>query len=615
MFKSKKYRLYRLIGLDNYCVYCYYIIHVVICKKHYNSDIQMCGILFYLHSKLEGEKLDKLDKLNNRGPDNTNHVSYNRGMNAYFSRLAIIKSGAENGQINKWQTNISDDTQGLQPLKYQSLKKTNRAPSAVAMAWHVLCNGEIFNYKDIAIQSKIDKRELRTDIDILLHLVKQNPNEPDQWLSRLNGDFSGILFNPETGQIILFRDTVGVRPLYIGYSANGEFIGAGSLKSAAMLVPGVVKISEFPPGYYMTVLVADDNSIDMCTEPINYMCLDARPLLGHTMLTNYELCKQGIYTHLQTAIRQRLLHSDVPVGFLCSGGLDSSIILTLGHQIWTNELNLPAERLEVFSIEFEGDGQSSDAFYAKMLTAKLGVKHTIFKFSKSDIAENLDDIIRTVETDDYKSLRAAIPQYFLAKQIRETTLIRVIFSGEGADELFLGYNYQNLCPSPTDAVNESCRLIRNIHRYDVLRADRTISNWGLEIRVPFLDSWFIRFVHSIDGKLRNTNVEKQILRDTFRDYSVLAELRILDRMKEKFSDGCGLGYIPALMRIIAVKSGVDSTQSAHLLEIYEKNYVKQEYMRIYAGIEIESNVEFRELPVWASKDTDNKPIEHGLLLG
>lgn len=565
----------------------------------------MCGILFYLSgTELNEEEVARLDRLRNRGPDNTNHVHYANDMHAYFSRLAIIKPGGLNGQVTDWQ-DISTDTQGLQPLRHP--KPT--------VDWHVLCNGEIFNYKDIAHQSKIAKQSLRTDIDIMLYLIAKNP-AVDEWLPRLNGDFAGVLFNPTTGRVIIFRDPVGIRPLYIGYSESGDLLACGSLKSSVSVINGVMRICEFPPGHYMDFSVVDNDC--SVVEPVKYIMLESSSLRGDTLITNYEVCKQGIYIHLQAAIRQRLLHSDVPVGFLCSGGLDSSIILTLGHQIWTNELNQPSERLEVFSIEYTGDGQSSDAFYARMLTAKLGVKHTVFQFSKEDITANLDDIIRTVETDDHRSLRAAIPQYFLAKQIRETTPIRVIFSGEGADELFLGYNYLNLCPGPREAVAESHRLVRNIHRYDVLRADRTISNWGLEIRVPFLDSWFIRFVNSIDGQLRNTGSEKQLLRDAFREYEVLAEVRILDRMKEKFSDGCGLGYVPALMRIIAAKQGVDDTQSAHLLEKYERDYVRARASELFPDMEIESNAEFRELPEWAeSKNRQMKQNqnESGMLLG
>ena len=565
----------------------------------------MCGILFYLAQQpLSEEQIKQLGKLNNRGPDNARHRSYDCGRHAYFARLAIIKPGGTNGNIQAWQ-DLSGDETGMQPLGQLSKR---------GMGWQILCNGEIFNYKDLALQYGIDKTKLRTDIDLVLELVIRNWETPGEWLHKLNGDFASVVF-PGNGVYgcktgLLFRDPTGIRPLYTAFTKDNCFLGAASLKSVLALIPGVARIEEFPPGHYWRFnpepgcpLTPDE------LEPTRYINLEPNlRLSGTALLTNYELAKSGIYTHLETAIRKRLLHSDVPVGFLCSGGLDSSIILMLGYQIWTNELNQPSENLKVFSIEYAGAGQSSDAFYARLLTDKLKVAHTVFKFNKEDIAQNLDDIIATVETDDYKSIRAAIPQYFLAKQIRATTDIRVIFSGEGADELFGGYNYFNIAPDGNAAVMESCRLVRNLHRYDVLRADRTVSNAGLEIRVPFLDKDFIRFVNSISGQLRNTRVEKEILRDTFRDYKVLKDCRIIDRPKEKFSDGCGLGYIPELMRIAADRCGADPTQSAHLLEKYECEYIKAKYLELFqvADIQIASNIEFRELPEWAEKKNKNK---------
>jgi len=570
----------------------------------------MCGILFYLAQQpLSEEQLGRLDKLNNRGPDNNRHRIYDDyGRNAYFSRLAIIGPGANNGNIQEWK-DISADETGMQPLGQLSKRGS--------MGWQILCNGEIFNYKDLALQYGIDKNKLRTDIDLVLDLVINNHEHPEEWLPKLNGDFAAVCF-PEDGWYpvktgLLFRDPTGIRPLYRAFTADNQFVGAASLKSALALIPGVARIEEFPPGHFWQfnpqpnqLLTEDDLA------PTRYINLEPNLRLpGTALITNYELARQGIYTHLQSAIRQRLLHSDVPVGFLCSGGLDSSIILMLGYQIWTNELGQPPEKLKVFSIEFAGQGQSSDAFYARLLTEKLKVAHTVFQFSKDDIAVNLDDIIATVETYDYRSIRAAIPQYFLAKQIRETTDIRVIFSGEGADELFGGYNYFNLAPDGNSAVVESCRLVKNLHRYDVLRADRTISNAGLEIRVPFLDKEVIRFVNAISGQLRNTQIEKELLRDTFKDYKILEECRIIGRPKEKFSDGCGLGYIPELMRISAARCGGDSTQSAHLLEKYEREYVVKKYAELFPrGISIDSNVEYRELPEWAEKKQSELLSQH-----
>lgn len=580
----------------------------------------MCGILFYrtilgMSSKIASE----LASLKKRGPDA--FVEQVIGDYTFiFSRLAVISSGGTDGSIEKWHT---PDNSGTQPLEKDG--------------WYILCNGEIFNYKLLASECGIPLSEFRCDIDILHYLRRSSGNAASTWYNRLNGDFAVVMYNPEQDHIIVFRDPVGVRPLYMALDETNSPIAFSSLikplEGLGFHSNKISRVSEFPPGTIYDNKHASDPFQPQTFMPLEkdvaLVCknIDAlKPVSEFTKLCVTECIRQ----HLYSAVRRRLLHSNVPVAFLCSGGLDSSILLTIGLQIWTTELHQSADTLQVFTIEFKDKHcGASDTFYASLLTKELGVRHTIIQFTEDDIRENLDDIISTIESDDFRSVRAGIPQYFMAKWISENTDYKVIISGEGADELFFGYNYFYLCPSQDDAEHEGRRLLQNIHRYDVLRADRTISNWGLELRVPFLDSDFVKYVYSIPASLRYTgeyidtgpfsqyaSTEKKLLRDSFINHIALKRTRIIDRVKEKFSDGCGLSYIPALIRVMASKYMTEEmvqNTSVHLLEKYESQYVKEIVDKSFK-LKIDSNKEFRELPKWVEKkkgkDTHEKIVTH-----
>jgi asparagine synthase (glutamine-hydrolysing) len=522
----------------------------------------MCGILFYIKDQFTETPDTTLLKL--RGPDAYNEITLFNKFVFCFARLAIIKK----------------ENKGIQPIYYNG--------------WYILCNGEIFNYLSLAEHFKIDKDLLETDVDILLHL---DPNNIHEWAHLLRGDFSAIIFNYHTHHYFVIRDQTGVRPLYIGFNKNKEPIAFSSnltsIKDAAFF-------QEFPPGNIYS-------SAEGEYTPYNNFGNIVADIKSATF------AKQLIYSQLYESVYLRMIHTDVPMAFLCSGGVDSSILLTIGVDIWTNRLQRKREDLHCFTIEFmDSTCQSSDAFYARLLTKELNIQHTVFSFTINDIEEHLADILDILETDDYRSLRAAIPQYFLAKYISKHTPFKVIISGEGADELFLGYNYMFKCPSEYQAEDESVRLIKQMHKYDILRADRSISSWGLELRVPFLDSDFINTVLSISGNLRNTNKEKEILRASFKHNLALQNTRIIDRGKEKFSDGCSLSYIPSLIKLIAsfYIDNINET-SAHLLEKYEQEFV-QEYYKF--GDKIKSKFKDRELPDWCSNPTPQQNNKNSLFI-
>lgn len=261
-----------------------------------------------------------------------------------------------------------------------------------------------------------------------------------------------------------------------------------------------------------------------------------RPLLGPSVTNE-------IYRLLERSVEKRLMHSEVPVALLCSGGLDSSLILAIAHQLKCRELH-------AFSIEFNDmQARSPDALYAQLLTSYLGVQHTRVSFTMQDVQKHLLDVVRMCETYDPNTIRAALPMFMLAKYISDCSPYKVILSGEGADEVFCGYNYFEKAQADKDIETESERLVRNIHMFDLLRADRCFAAFGLELRVPFLDIDVLRYSMTLPGKLRGfkNGIEKAILRESFACLQSLSCARIIDRQKERLSDGCGTTYVPKLL--------------------------------------------------------------------
>jgi asparagine synthase (glutamine-hydrolysing) len=278
--------------------------------------------------------------------------------------------------------------------------------------------------------------------------------------------------------------------------------------------------------------------------------------------------ESNIRNLLKNAVLKRIIHSDRKVGILCSGGVDSSIIACL-----VKELNI-CDMIHVFTMEYN-NSNSEDTFYARLLCKKLGLQHTVFTFDNDDIVNNYDNVVRQCETYDPNTIRAAIPMYILAHKIAENTDVKVILSGEGADELFHGYNYFHMAPSPDLAQEESIRLLQNLHMFDLLRAERCFLSAGLEVRVPFLDKYLVEYILSLPGDLFNQPTlgiqfsEKELLRNTFKYMVDLESIRILTRPKERFSDGCGFTYIPTLLNFLS--GGIVSKLNEKLN--YEKKYV------------------------------------------
>lgn len=506
----------------------------------------MCGILW---SKI----VDNFDitennfkKLQHRGPDHSNYqIVDNHFLGCH--RLSI--------------TNL--DSNGNQPL---SLNNN-----------HLICNGQIYNYLSHDISNNI----LRTDVDVILHLFENHDRNIENVAKALDGDFACIILD-SSGIVHIARDPIGIRPLFYGTDDDGHIICAAS--EAKAIKDLCSKFFVFPPGHVW----------DSCSNII-------RPYTDLYNTINKELDNEPeIFTqikeNLYQAVKKRIDNTDRSYAFLLSGGVDSSLVLAIAMDI----LKDPS-KIHAFSMQYESRGD--DVFYASLLAREYGIKHTIVSFTKDDIEMHIKSIAQHIETYDPNTIRASVPMYLLAKYIKETTDYKVFLSGEGADELFMGYNIFYSAPSEEKgkfANLETQRLIRNIHMFDGLRADRCFNSQGLEIRFPFLDIDFVKYVFSIYGslKLPRNNVEKALLRDVFRDIPELQNSRIIDRVKERFSDGCGFDYVPQLLRMFTNESDLESREKAEKLKYME--WFEEEF-----GKDASHLITERKNPPWCSNTKEN----------
>ena len=498
----------------------------------------MCGIIWAILDDAQGRtKLrvqEEFGKLAHRGPD----ASCSEVIGSHFlgnHRLAIINPTQE----------------GNQPFDKNG-------------AW-IVCNGQIYNHKELAEEYDCSDC-LRSDVDVILYGAQQT-NMMDT-VRRLDGDFAFVYVCPN-GVAWIARDPVGVRPLFYGVDEDDNVVCAASEVKALIEMPGIKRCHVFPPG---NVYDTESKQFVMYT--------DIYPSEDETPVTcSYEESTKTVQSLVERAVQKRIGNSDRPVAFLCSGGIDSSIVLALGHKLMTSKIHM-------FSIEYEHHGsRSDDTFYASMLASQFGVQHTVVKFTWDDVVENINHIICQIESDDPNTIRASIPMYFLAKHISTNTDYKVILSGEGADEIFMGYNIFSKVYDDHLANLETQRLVRNLHTFDVLRADRTFAAHGLELRVPFLDKDLLHAVLRIPGKhkMPKIRVEKQLLRDAFAHIPELQRTRILERGKERFSDGCGFGYVPSLLQHWSTASDLATKEQAEkqaYLDIFNTKYPRHIHLII-----------------------------------
>jgi asparagine synthase (glutamine-hydrolysing) len=443
----------------------------------------MCGIIAYMGKDLTIEEFKEKSKLiKHRGPDNYQDQSIDNVLFG-FHRLRINDTSK----------------QGDQPFNTESLM--------------LMCNGEIYNSEHLVEKYQFDMKS-SSDCEVIIHLYEKF-QDMEKVINELNGVFSFALYDKITQTLFIARDPFGVRSLYIGKNNDLKSI---MISSELRSLNSMDHVSQFPPNHYAVICGTDHINVNI--RPYNQVL--SQPKIH----SDSDSTPKMIYDLLDSAVKSRLL-SDRPIGCLLSGGLDSSVIAYL--------LSRRINNLNTYSIGLSKD--SPDLKYARIVANSIGSNHHEIILPESDFIEAIPKVIEVIESYDTTSVRASVPMYLLCKYIKENTTDVVIFSGEGSDELFGGYLYFHNAPSEIDFHNETTRLLTDIHLYDGLRSDKSISGNSLEARIPFLDTAFVNYVYNIETKLKMGvgGIEKYILRKAFDG---LLPNSVIWRTKTAFSDGC-----------------------------------------------------------------------------
>ena len=404
-------------------------------------------------------------------------------------------------------------------------------------------NGEIYNYKSLYSNVLLDKytNQSLSDCEVIMHLHREYDEETAKML---DGIYGFVLYNNETGNVYIARDPIGIIPLYCGWTSSGDFMVASECKC---LIDDCETIKVFPPGHSMSF-----NASTLPSSNTFYSSLSKfyNPLYSKSgfncSVTDTEINNslKSIRESLETSVRKRLM-ADVPFGVLLSGGLDSSLIASITSRIIKEKpVNHWGQQLHSFSI---GLKDAPDLIAAKQVADFLGTIHHEFHFTVQDGIDAIRDLIWHLETYDVTTIRASTPMYLLSRKVKSLG-IKMVLSGEGADEVFGGYLYFHQAPNSSEFHNECLKRVENLHHFDCLRANKSTMAWGVEARVPFLDQSFLNNVMTIDPKIKCRNkVEKWCLREAFNtpDNPYLPE-SVLWRQKEQFSDGVGYNWIDSL---------------------------------------------------------------------
>lgn len=442
----------------------------------------MCGFSVYTGSdkKVRVDIPAEFQKLKYRGPDNTIINDFDVSGWMAFHRLKIM--------------DVSDN--GNQPMVHRNI--------------HLVCNGEVYNYPELKDQYKDSfSFSSSSDCEVIIPMFLEKGIK--QTAQELDAEFVCVIYDSEKDKYYAARDPIGIRPMFYGYTEQGDIMFASEMKALDKVCKTV---KAFPPGHYYE----------------NGKILPFRDVSRVDKFSDDELDEvlKNINHYLTRGVEKRLT-ADVPVGFLCSGGLDSSLVCAIAARM----LDKP---IRTFAVGIDED--PIDTRYARIVAEYLGADHTEVLFTRQDIFDTLSTLIYNIETWDITTIRASMGMHLVSKYISENTDIKVLMTGEISDEIF-GYKYTDFAPSPSAFQKEAEKRVREIYMYDVLRADRSISSNGLEARVPFGDLDFVDYVMKIKPELKMnfTGVGKYLLRKAFEGDYLPNE--ILYREKAAFSDAVG----------------------------------------------------------------------------
>ena len=527
----------------------------------------MCGIVAILNVKEQSQALrDKAlkmsQKIRHRGPDWSGIYCGGSAILAH-ERLSIV-----------------DPESGGQPL-YSPDKQQVLA-----------VNGEIYNHQEIR-RRYVGKYDFQTgsDCEVILALYRSLSHIPSPeregsrcsheqicgMLEQLSGIFAFVLYDEERDEFLIARDPIGVIPLYIGYDDNGTIYVASELKA---LEGQCQRYEPFLPGHYYW---SREGRMRQYYQR-DWMQFDA--------VKDNPASVEAIRDALTAAVKRQLM-SDVPYGVLLSGGLDSSVISALAEKFSEHRIEDDSKtraywpRLHSFAVGLKG---APDLAKARLVAEHIGTVHHEINYTIQEGLDAIRDVIYYIETYDVTTVRASTPMYLLARVIKSMG-IKMVLSGEGADEVFGGYLYFHKAPSARDFHEETVRKLSKLHLYDCLRANKSLCAWGIEGRVPFLDKEFLDVAMrtnpqakmcgpspSLEGE-ENFIIEKKIVREAFAH---LLPSEVAWRQKEQFSDGVGYSWIDTLKLLTA--EAVSDEQMAHAAERFPINPPKNKEEYYYRSI-------------------------------
>ena len=519
----------------------------------------MCGIVAILDVKeqthaLRDKALKMSQKIRHRGPDWSGIYCGGSAILAH-ERLSIV-----------------DPESGGQPLFSPDKKQV------------LAVNGEIYNHQEIR-RRFAGQYEFQTgsDCEVILALYREKGID---FLEDLSGIFAFVLYDEERNEFLIARDPIGVIPLYIGYDADGTVYVASELKA---LEGQCERYEPFLPGHYVhgkmeelkNGKIEDFNSSTL--KPFNFTRYYQRDWMQYDAVKDNPASVEAIHDALEDAVKRQLM-SDVPYGVLLSGGLDSSVISAIAEKYSEMRIEDNSQtkaywpRLHSFAVGLKG---APDLAKAKLVADHIGTVHHEINYTIQEGLDAIRDVIYFIETYDVTTVRASTPMYLLARVIKSMG-IKMVLSGEGADEIFGGYLYFHKAPTAKDFHDETVRKLSKLYMYDCLRANKSLSAWGVEGRVPFLDKEFLDVAMRTNPEAKmcpGSTMEKKIVREAFAD--MLPEA-VAWRQKEQFSDGVGYSWIDTLKQMTA--EAVTDEQMAHAAERFPINPPKNKEEYYYRSI-------------------------------